>query len=407
MEIIRHRVSHFLESLLGGHAYNNLAWSHSDHFSSTGTSVCYKNTLTEGYSQYGCGTTDIGETLVTSFTGINPQFSIQIVMTGGVLESEAAVTLISATPTTSKNLPTPHSTTPSMSPSTKSPQEPSSTPSTPSSITSSSPSSGPHSSTNPIGSQAPTSSGLGTVVQKSSSTGLSSGAKIGIGIAAAAIAAIAFTILFLFCWRRHKKNRDSQLPSPPYQENPNTNLYPVAELDQTEYYQVLPQKVIMDAASKVEAKIPSTTQHGANSDYSSGYPPSQTNERDEPRSRVVSGGMLSQISAISPESVSTAVFSDAHELPVTPSPRLTAASMVEIDGSERQSQTHYMPYSKEETVKENSEVRRKDEEHLAGLRSQIETVRAEKERLLNLRQLEEREAELKEKIMELQRRTME
>jgi len=129
--------------------------------------------------------------------------------------------------------------------------------------------------------------------------------------------------------------------------------------------------------------------------------------QSQAQDRHVSGGMLSQVSALSPESINTAVFSDAHELPITPSPRLTSTSPrpTEIDGFERQPQTQYTPYHRDE-ARDNSEVRQKNEEDLARLRMDIEKVRTEKDRLMTLRELESREEELKNRIMEMQRRVM-
>ncbi|KAG4433769.1 hypothetical protein IFR05_010736 [Cadophora sp. M221] len=52
----------------------------------TCTNLCYRNTFPNGYYQYGCGSTSVGETVIYTWPGDNLDVSIAILYTGGAFK---------------------------------------------------------------------------------------------------------------------------------------------------------------------------------------------------------------------------------------------------------------------------------------------------------------------------------
>ncbi|KAH6721503.1 hypothetical protein BKA61DRAFT_159710 [Leptodontidium sp. MPI-SDFR-AT-0119] len=195
----------------------------------TCTNLCYRNTFPNGYYQYGCGSTSIGETVVYSWPGDNPEVSIAILYTGGAFKETTAPTstiLIDTstseaeeTSTTSTNpLPSSKSVTTSSVESTESPASPTTVtrsprpPSPPSEgstiVTTVAATSRKASST--ISSSASETSDAARTEPKGQSKGLSEGAKIAIGVVTAVVGIVIIVSLAYGFFRRYKQRKDSQ-----------------------------------------------------------------------------------------------------------------------------------------------------------------------------------------------------
>ncbi|KAL2072093.1 hypothetical protein VTL71DRAFT_11436 [Oculimacula yallundae] len=192
----------------------------------TCSSLCYQNTYQNGYHQYGCGSYSIGEQVVTSYAGSNPQLSVVFVVTAGILEERKEdFTINTATSESQKTstieielFATSEAISDSSSESTRRVTEATSRSLT--IVTEDSPSSSlavGASTTRNGGTtlSAPTTSKSATstpVVDGPNvgPKGLSTGAKIAIGVVAAVIAIIAIALLAFCIYRRQKKNKKTK-----------------------------------------------------------------------------------------------------------------------------------------------------------------------------------------------------
>ena len=185
--------------------------------------LCYKNSFVDGYYQYGCGSTSIGEVVSYRWPGDNPDVSIDFFYTGGVFKENSAtnpptieaissssdVQDISTTSAragqSSEQPPTSRATTEPLSPGS-----------------SAGGSTIPGTETGVSLQNSPTSSSSGTDSSNVAGTpstgqkgGLSTGAMIAIGIAAGVIAIIAIAFIAFCCYRRRKQRKDSHFLSTP------------------------------------------------------------------------------------------------------------------------------------------------------------------------------------------------
>ncbi|KAK0101650.1 hypothetical protein ONS95_006810 [Cadophora gregata] len=218
----------------------------------TCTNLCYKNSFPDGYYQYGCGSTSIGESVVYRWPGDNPDVSIDFLYTGDAFKENTATAVTIAADTASPEAPDIPTT--SAKPTSSSKQ-------TPTSQTTKD----PPSTTIPAGGSTIPATGAGasflnspsassTSIASSNITGaastgqdggLSTGAMIAIGVAAGVVAVVAILLLGFCCHRRRKKQTDSNH----FLNTPADQL--VAQYEQpamgtrtnpTELYQGLPMK---------------------------------------------------------------------------------------------------------------------------------------------------------------------
>lgn len=366
----------------------------------------------------------MGETVVTSWTGANPQFSIAIAYTGGVLETEVPVILkatkaLSTTPlvTSGTSLPTnllttalTVSTKPTItataaapSPSTSEAAAPSPSRSEAAAASSSTSEATPapgHSLivTNSAITSAPTSyaapfitSTLSiapsaipktTTTSETPSRGLSAGAKIAISVVATVVAIIAAVLtIFYCCFGRPKQGEPSDTTAdggiecaPPYElkgsESNPVELYQNHQ-PQTEDVQYIPATV-PSYQTAAQTSVQSATELA-------------TVPTVSPRS-----------STMSPTPTMTTI-PDVFELSTNWSAApITGAAPPELDNSEIRNSGLSSSY------RGNSNTMA--EGNLARLNREMEQVRAEKEMAIRLQQLERREAELKEQILEEQKK---
>ncbi|PMD33116.1 hypothetical protein L207DRAFT_590185 [Hyaloscypha variabilis F] len=338
----------------------------------TSTSVCYLNKFPKGYSQYGCGTTSVGETVVTSYSDSNTQLSVAIVYTGGVLEKEVPVILISSTaaaasPSTSETTRT-TAILPVLSNSAViSGSTFSATPSSTSSF-SLAPS--------PI----PT-----TPTSETRSKELSTGAKIAIGVVA--IIAVVLIILYYY-FRRPKQARTSHRHPFPNITGDGEGIEYVPPFKGSENNPVKSYRSYQPQAKDIQY-IPVAA------------PPYQTTELTPFQSTTNTATVPTSPSRSPTRSAPTPTMTpipDVFELPTKDSavPAITGASLPELDNPDIQNRE--MDFSHRESSITMAEG------NLARLNREMEQVRAEKEMAIRLQQLERREAELKEQILREQER---
>ncbi|KAN0089715.1 hypothetical protein V8E51_019975 [Hyaloscypha variabilis] len=346
----------------------------------TSTSVCYLNKFPKGYSQYGCGTTSVGETVVTSYSDSNTQLSIAIVYTGGVLEKEVPVTLISNTAAAASSSTSEATHTPTILPvlSNSAVISGSTFSATPSPTSSSSPT--------------PTSIPTTTPTSETSSKGLSTGAEIAIGVVAAAIAIIAVVLIILYYYFRRPKQAGTS------HRHPFPNI--TGDGEGIEY--VPPQEQFKGSENNPAEPYRSYQPQAKDIQYIPvTAPPYQTTEQTPFQSTTNTATVPTSPSRSPTRSAPTPTMTpipDVFELPTKDSalPAIAGASLPELDNPETQNRE--MGSSHRESSITMAEG------NLARLNREMEQVRAEKEMAIRLQQLERREAELKEQILKEQER---
>ncbi|KAH7370061.1 hypothetical protein BKA65DRAFT_589489 [Rhexocercosporidium sp. MPI-PUGE-AT-0058] len=233
----------------------------------TCSNLCYRNTFPDGYYQYGCASTSIGQSVVYSWPDGNPDVSIAILYTGDAFKDaaispltvsvDASSTEAEATPTISvKPLSTSKAVATSLVVSIKSPESPPTAtritpslenPAGSSTIVSTDATASPKTSSM-VSSSASGISDANGVQSKDQSKGLSMGAMIAIGVAVGVVAIVGIALLAFCCIRRRKQRKD---PQHFLNTSADTDTYQVSQHDQpvmgtrtnpTELYQGLPVK---------------------------------------------------------------------------------------------------------------------------------------------------------------------
>jgi len=350
------------------------------------TDVCYRNTFPNGYHQYGCGSTSVGENVVTSWTGINTQFSIPIVLTGGVLETEAAVT---SSLTFDEVTVTNAIVATSSSASANSAQNPAAP------TASAAPSSRASSKVSSLSTAGP------TPESQQSSKGLPTGGKIAIGVLAAVIAIVAIALIIFCCFfRRRKQGKDSN----PFPINPANGVFqsvpPHEEFKSSKNAPVELEQPYYPHTDGVRAN-PQGLESGGNT-YSPA--PSYETRMQTPLQSPTYTATLSASSAPSsttPPTATMAHLPDVYELATAHSarPAITPTVLPELDNPEAGNAGMLSSHGGSSVPVA--------EGNFARLTREIEEVRAEREVLIRLQQLEHRGEELKEQILREPGRTTE
>ncbi|KAH7395596.1 hypothetical protein BKA64DRAFT_62381 [Cadophora sp. MPI-SDFR-AT-0126] len=312
----------------------------------TCTQLCYKNSFPDGYYQYGCGSTSIGESVVYRWPGDNPQVSIDFLYTGGAFKENTATRLtieadtaspdVQDNPSTSTKHVTSSKQTPA-SPTTTNPgssESPADGSTIPATETAASLPTTPSSNTGPSDV-----AGTETAEQKK---GLSLGAMIAIGVVSGVVAIVAIVLLVFCCYRRRKQRKDSQhfLNTPA-----DGGAHLAAQYDQpimgtrtnpTELYQGLPKK--KEDAQYHPLPMRESPQHARES--------GQTNSVTPSYELAPSYGPFRQASPQSPMSAATFPTGSPHpsttaptlNMPQTPQtyelPMNRAVRIPELDSSE-------------------------------------------------------------------------
>ena len=185
--------------------------------------LCYKNSFVDGYYQYGCGSTSIGEIVSYRWPGDNPDVSIDFFYTGGAFKENLATdsaTIEAVSPGSDAQ-----DTTTTSARSSQSSEQPFTSRATTEPLSPGSSASGstiPGTRTGVSLQDSPTSSSSSTDSSSAAGTpstgqkgGLSTGAMIAIGVAAGVIALIAITLIAFCCYRRRKQRKTQHFLNTP------------------------------------------------------------------------------------------------------------------------------------------------------------------------------------------------
>ncbi|PVH71173.1 hypothetical protein DL98DRAFT_577500 [Cadophora sp. DSE1049] len=181
------------------------------------TELCYKNSFPDGYYQFGCGSTSIGESVVYRWPGDNPDVSINFLYTGGAFKENTATELTIEADTASPNVqdipttsakPVASSKQTPTSPATTDPPSPVNPADGSTILATETGASFQNLPTTSSSSNSPTTV-IGTP-STGSKGGLSTGAMIAIGVAVGVIAIVAIALLVFCCYRRRKQRKESQ-----------------------------------------------------------------------------------------------------------------------------------------------------------------------------------------------------
>ena len=212
--------------------------------------LCYKNSFVDGYYQYGCGSTSIGEAVSYRWPGDNPDVTIDFFYTGGAFKEKSATNrpTIKAVSSSSDSQ---DITTTSARPGESSEQPPTSRATTEplSPGSSAAGSTIPGTGTGVPLQNSPTSSSSGTDSSNVAGTpstgqkgGLSTGAMIAIGVAAGVVAIITVALIAFCCYRRRKQRKDSHFLSTPADGGAQYDQPIMGTRTPAELYQGLPVK---------------------------------------------------------------------------------------------------------------------------------------------------------------------
>ncbi|XMA13930.1 hypothetical protein WAI453_006721 [Rhynchosporium graminicola] len=339
----------------------------------TCTELCYRNTYPLGYYQFGCGSYSKGQDVVTSHKSSNPDLSLAIVITGGILQDRTVSTtstapapplgsVVTVLVNTSDDIPTSTARLVSTSTSTMmiAVLEPSKTSS---SLIGVRPPAGTTITTLVINSSASESSSAKSSGSADENTdgrmldgdkkGLSMGVMIGISVAAAVVGIVGIVLLAICLFRRQKQRKKAQRF---LSTSTDGSDLPVQQEDPTRGTSDNPTELYQDHP------MPSKEVHffhsGASTSPSSRRDDGHTNSLTPTYELDPTNVAVQQVSPQSAISISTFPSDSPHPRSLTPGPIFPQYShmyelptdrttrLTELDNSEAQQPIMYASYGR-------------------------------------------------------------